>query len=124
MRRRCETADARSGLPLRPPPDPGAADQRGGQGDERPGKGRGQKAKHGAERKGRKRRPLAPPGNRSLFAPQPDRRAEARIVEKLAFQRGAASRKAEGGEADDGTGRRSEERRGGEEGGSRCRTRW
>src|SRR3546814_8158190 len=56
MRRRCETADARSGLPLRPPPDPGAADQRGGQGDERPGKGRGQKAKHGAERKGRKRR--------------------------------------------------------------------
>src|SRR3546814_20833096 len=87
MRRRCETADARSGLPLRPPPDPGAADQRGGQGDERPGKGRGQKAKHGAERKGRKRRPLAPPGNRSLFAPQPDRRAEARIVEKRSEER-------------------------------------
>src|SRR3546814_16838948 len=105
MRRRCETADARSGLPLRPPPAPGAADQRGGQGDERPGKGRGQKAKPGAERNGRKRRPLAPPGNRPLFAPQPDRRAEALTVEKLAFQRGPASRKEKGGEADEGNGR-------------------
>src|SRR3546814_6727271 len=105
MGRRCETAAERSGLPLRPPPGPGAAGQRGGQGDEQPGKGRGKKAKNGAERKGRKRRPLAPPGNRSLFAPQPDRRAEARIVEKLAFQRGAASRKAEGGEDDEGNGR-------------------
>src|SRR3546814_13615067 len=99
----------RSIRPATPFPDTtlfrAAADQRGGQGDERPGKGRCQKAKHGAERKGRKRRPLAPPGNRSLFAPQPDRRAEARIVEKLAFQRGAASRKAEGGEDDEGNGR-------------------
>src|SRR3546814_13938663 len=85
MRRRCETADARSGLPLRPPPDPGAADQRGGQGDERPGKGRGQKAKHGADRKVRKRRTLAPPGNSSLFAPPPDRRTDARMFETLAF---------------------------------------
>jgi hypothetical protein len=96
-----------------PTPDPGAADERCGQRQQRPWPGQQGESQTGAQSESGERRPLAAPADRAPPPPGNDVGADKRMMKQTMLERRAAPREAKGREDQERNGRQQRQHRSG-----------